>query len=490
MSDQDYTYVERVPDAGKVRKRSSAFLRVIGGYLGLVLLLGLMGLGTLGWGWMVFTSAGPLQENKIVDLKAGMGRNEIAQTLASEGVIKDPRVMSVATLAAAVRGLTVRPGEYEIPARAPMSEVLDILLSGRVLTYKLTIPEGWTSEMATARINTSDVLVGDPVTAPSEGVLIADTQVFRRGMTREKIVQDMQGAQAKLVDEVWAKHTAASPLKSKEELVTLASIVEKETGKAEERSKVAAVFLNRLKKGMRLQSDPTIIYGLIGGKGKLERALTRADIDSNTAYNTYQIPGLPPGPIATPGRASLEAVVTPDATDAIYFVADGKGGHAFATTLEDHNANVKKWRDAVKTGILLPEGNNGAVSPDPNTLLPEIVQPPLPAGDDVTAGDAPAALDDAAVAEAAATKDQSQGVPAPKEGEAAQGADAQPVAAQPPPLPAETAVTTEPVQQATAEPAAEALAPAVVSAVVLKPGTVVKVGAQLIPIPRFKPPKP
>jgi UPF0755 protein len=481
VSDENYSYVERVPDAGKVRKRSSAFLRVIGSYLGLALLLGLIGLGVLGWGWSVFTSAGPAQDNKIVELKAGMGRQEIAQKLASEGVISNPRVMSVAALAAALRGATVRPGEYEFPSRAPMSEVLDIILSGRVLTYKLTIPEGWTSEMAVARINDSDVLSGDAVTAPSEGVLIADTQVFRRGMTRGKILQDMQAAQSKLVDEVWAKHSADTPLKSKDELVVLASIVEKETGKAEERPKVAAVFLNRLKKGMKLQSDPTIIYGLIGGKGKLERALTRADIDSNTAYNTYQIDGLPPGPIATPGRASLEAVVTPDATDAIYFVANGTGGHVFATTLEDHNANVKKWRDAVKNGILLPEGNNGTVSPDPNIIAPEVVQPPLPAGDDVTAGDAAPAVDDAAVAEAAATKEKTQGVPAPKEGDAAQGADAQPVAAQPPPLPVEKKVATEPVQQAAAVLAAGAD---------LKPGTVVKVGAQLIPIPRFKPPKP
>jgi UPF0755 protein len=389
----------------------------------------------------------------------------------------------------------VRPGEYEIPARAPMSEVLDIILSGRVLTYKLTIPEGWTSDMAVARINGSDVLSGDPVTAPSEGVLIADTQVFHRGMTRAKLLQDMEDKQAKLVDEIWAKHKADSPLTSKEQMVTLASIVEKETGKADERPKVAAVFLNRLKKGMRLQSDPTIIYGLIGGKGKLDRALKRADIDSNTAYNTYQIDGLPPGPIATPGRAALEAVVTPDATDAIYFVADGTGGHAFATTLDEHNANVKKWRDAVKAGILLPEGNNGTVSPDPNMIAPEVVQPPLPAGDDVTAGDAAdtPVLDDGAVAEAAATKDQTQGVPAPKEGDAAQVVDAKPVAAQPPPLPVEKKTVVAAVEPAAEVPAVDApaaTAPAMDNPVVLKPGTVVKVGAQLVPIPRLKPAKP
>jgi UPF0755 protein len=490
VSDQDYNYVERVPDAGVVRKRSSAFLRVIGSYLGLALIFGLLCLGAIGWGWTVFTSAGPLQADKTVELKSGMGRDDIAQKLAAEGVISNPRVMNVASLLAEVRGATVRSGEYLFPARAPMSEVLDILLSGRVLTYKLTIPEGWTSDMAVARINGNDVLTGDPVVAPPEGVLIADTQVFRRGMSRVKLLQNMQEKQTKLVDEIWAQHKADSPLTSREQMVTLASLVEKETAKADERPKIAAVFLNRLKKGMRLQSDPTIIYGLIGGKGKLERALTREDIDSKTAYNTYQIDGLPPGPIATPGRAALEAVVTPDATDALYFVADGTGGHAFATTLEDHNANVKKWRAAVKTGILLPEGNNGTVSPNPEMIVPEVVQTPLPAVED------PAALpavEDAAVAEAAATKDKTLGVPAPKEGGATQGTEAKPVAAQPPPLPVEkkTGTETEPVQQAAAAPVVEpAPVAATAPALELKPGSVVKLGTQLVPIPRFKPPKP
>jgi UPF0755 protein len=495
VSEDDYGFVERVPDAGIVRKRNSAFLRVIGGYLGLALILGLIAFGALGWGWTIFTSAGPLKENKIVDLKAGSGRNEIAQKLAEEGVISNPRVMSVAALAAAVRGSTVRPGEYQFPARAPMSEVLDIILSGRVLTYKLTIPEGWTSEMAVARINDNDVLTGDAVTPPAEGTLIADTQVFRRGMTRAKILQDMQEAQSKLVDDIWAKHSSDSPLKSKEQMVTLASIVEKETAKAAERPKIAAVFLNRLKKGMRLQSDPTIIYGLTGGKSKLDRALTRSDIDSNTAYNTYQIDGLPPGPIATPGVASLEAVVTPDATEALYFVADGTGGHAFATTLEDHNANVKKWREVVKSGILLPEGNNGTVSPDHNKIAPEVQQPALPAGDDVTAGDAvdAPAVADAAVAEATATKGQTQGVPAPKEGDAVQGSEAKPVAVEPPPLPVEKKTAVAAAESDANVPAVEspsAGVPATDIAGVLKPGTVVKVGTQLVPIPRFKPPKP
>jgi UPF0755 protein len=305
-------------------------------------------------------------------------------------------------------------------------------------------------------------------------------------MTRAKLLQDMQAKQAKLIDDVWAKNPPGSPLTSKEQMVTLASIVEKETAKADERPKIAAVFLNRLKKNMRLQSDPTIIYGLVGGKGKLERALTRADIDSTTPYNTYQIDGLPPGPIATPGRASLEAVVAPAQTQALYFVADGTGGHAFAVTLDEHNANVKKWREAVKSGILLPEGNNGTVSPDPEKLVPEIQQTPLPAVDDVDAdGQVPAATDDAAVAEAAATKEKTLEVPQPKESEAAQAAEAKPIAAQPPPLPVEKKVVdVEPVTGTETDPPAAAQPVADARA-----GTVVKVGAELVPIPLFKPPK-
>jgi UPF0755 protein len=483
VSEDNDDYVDRVPDASVTRRRGSAFVRVTGRLLGLVLLCGLLLLGGLGWGWAVFTARGPLQEAKVVDLSAGMGRTEIAHKLASEGVISDARVMSAVSLVSQLRGGTVLPGEYEFPAKATMADVLDIIQSGRVLTYKLTIPEGWTSEMAVARINQNDVLDGNDVSPPVEGSLIADTQVFRRGMTRAKLLQDMQAKQAKLIDDVWAKNPPGSPLTSKEQMVTLASIVEKETAKADERPKIAAVFLNRLKKNMRLQSDPTIIYGLVGGKGKLERALTRADIDSTTPYNTYQIDGLPPGPIATPGRASLEAVVAPAQTQALYFVADGTGGHAFAVTLDEHNANVKKWREAVKSGILLPEGNNGTVSPDPEKLVPEVQQTPLPAVDDVDAdGQVPAATDDAAVAEAAATKEKTLEVPQPKESEAA---EAKPIAAQPPPLPVEKKVVdVEPVTGTETDPPAAAQPVADARA-----GTVVKVGAELVPIPLFKPPK-
>ena len=349
-----------------------------------------------------------------------------------------------------------------------MAGVLNAISAGRTLAYKLTIPEGWTSQMALARVNSNEVLTGPPVDAVPEGALIADTQVFRRGMSRAKLVEDMQAHQSQLIDEVWAKHAADSILKSKEEMVTLASIVEKETGKPDERPRVAAVFLNRLRKGMRLQSDPTIIYGIVGGAGKLERSLTRADIATQTLYNTYQIDGLPPGPIAVPGRASMEAVVAPAVTQDLYFVADGTGGHAFAATLEAHNDNVKRWRAGQKNGIQLP-GEEPAVAPAPTT---EVEQTPLP---DVTTPLAEPA-DDQLVDEAAKTAEKVQTVPVPVDGDgAAQPAEAAPKPAQPPPLPVQKKAKPVVVASAT-EPAK----------VVLKPGSVVKIGDKLVPIPRLK----
>ena len=185
-----------------------------------------------------------------------------------------------------------------------------------------------------------------PETPPAEGMLVADTQKFSRGMARTELIKSMEAQQQAVIDETWANRSSDLPLKDINEFVTLASIVEKETAVPNERSRVAGVFINRLRKGMKLQSDPTIIYGLFGGEGKpSDRPIYRSDIDKPTPYNTYQIVGLPPGPIAIPGRAALEAVANPSVTDDLYFVADGSGGHVFAKTLAEHNENVRRWRD-------------------------------------------------------------------------------------------------------------------------------------------------
>jgi UPF0755 protein len=177
---------------------------------------------------------------------------------------------------------------------------------------------------------------------------LPDTYVFTRGRTRQSIIDQMKAAQTRLMDRLWAERKSGLPITTPQEAIILASLVEKETGKADERAQVAGVFVNRLRKGMRLQSDPTIIYGITLGQGKLDRPLYRSDIREKTAYNTYQIDGLPPTPIANPGRASLEAVLNPLDTDYVYFVADGTGGHAFAVTLDEHNANVRQWRAWLK----------------------------------------------------------------------------------------------------------------------------------------------
>jgi UPF0755 protein len=188
-----------------------------------------------------------------------------------------------------------------------------------------------------------------PNETPPEGGLAADTIRFTRGMQRREVIDRLAAQQKELVEEVWKRRSPDLPVKDINEFVTLASIVEKETGRADERPRVASVFINRLRKGMRLQSDPTILYGIFGGEGRpADRPIYRSDIDKPTPYNTYTIDGLPPGPIAIPGRASLEAVANPSLTDDLYFVADGTGGHVFAATLQEHNENVARWRRIVR----------------------------------------------------------------------------------------------------------------------------------------------
>ncbi len=460
---------ERVPDAIAVKQRGPVLARVLASLVGwgLFFVLAIGGLGF--WAWGEFTEDGPLKQTQVIILPEGASRAEITKQLQDQGIITDARVMNAASLINSFRGGSLKPGEYEFQPGTSMAGVLNAVSSGKVLTYKLTVPEGWTAQMALDRLNSNEILTGEPVQSVPEASLIADTQVFRRGMTRARLVQDMKDAQAHLIDDIWAKRPADSILKTKEEMVVLASIVEKETAKAEERPRVAAVFLNRLKKGMRLQSDPTIIYGIVGGLGKLDRPISRADLDSVTPYNTYQIDGLPPGPIATPGRAALEAVVAPAATEDLFFVADGTGGHAFAVTLEEHNANVKKWRDIEKNGIQLP----GQLEAPADAPTNEVQQTPLPA---VEA--APVATSDPLINEAAKTAESVNPVPAPTEGEGTQQPIvAAPKAAEPPPLPI----------QKKPKPAATAVA---VVKTPPKPGSIVNVNGKLVPIPRLKKAKP
>jgi UPF0755 protein len=223
--------------------------------------------------------------------------------------------------------------------------VVDTIIEGKVVQHAVTIPEGLTSEQIVARLLQNDALDGQIKEIPHEGLLLPETYKFTRGMTREQIIQRMEQAHHQVLQEVWEHRAPDLPLKTPEQLVTLASIVEKETGKPDERTRVAAVFVNRLKNKMRLQSDPTIIYGLAGGKGSLGRPIMKSEIEQATPYNTYVIAGLPPGPIANPGRASLEAAANPARTKELYFVADGSGGHLFSETYDQHQKNVAHLRE-------------------------------------------------------------------------------------------------------------------------------------------------
>jgi UPF0755 protein len=290
-----------------------------------------------------FEQPGPLAQDRIVNIPHGSGIRDIADVLTQQGVIDQPWVFIGGVLVLKARE-DLKAGEYQFKAHASLRDVVATMVEGKVVAHQVSIPEGLTSQQITARLMDDDVLTGSIKEIPREGSLLPDTYNFTRGVTREQLIQRMQQAQQHLVHEIWDHRSADLPIKTPDQLVVLASLIEKETGKPEERTRVAAVFVNRLKQRMRLQSDPTIIYGLVGGKGTLGRPIMKSEIEQPTPYNTYQIDGLPPGPIANPGRASLEAAANPARTRELYFVADGAGGHAFAETYEQHQKNVARLR--------------------------------------------------------------------------------------------------------------------------------------------------
>jgi peptidoglycan lytic transglycosylase G len=290
-----------------------------------------------------FEAPGPLAADRIVNIPRGSGMRDIADTLSRDGVIDQPWLFIGGVLVLKARE-DLKAGEYEFKAHSSMRDVVATIVEGKVVAHQVSIPEGLTSEQIVARLLQDDVLAGDIKEIPREGSLLPDTYNFARGITREQMVARMQQAEQHLLRDIWERRAPDLPLKTPEQLVVLASLVEKETGKPEERTRVAAVFVNRLKQRMKLQSDPTIIYGLVGGKGSLGRPIMKNEIEQPTPYNTYIIDGLPPGPITNPGRASLEAAANPARTRELYFVADGTGGHAFAETYEQHQRNVARLR--------------------------------------------------------------------------------------------------------------------------------------------------
>ncbi len=344
------------PDEGSGRRRGKRNRKsaaannpvvVFGNFLFTAMILGIVGAGVaLYAGNRSFEGAGPLAQDSTFTVAAGSSLGEIAGGLERAGMITNAEIFEVGARAHG-NGSAFRHGEYAVQAGASMKTIMDTMVSGAAILHPLTVVEGTTVFQAWQRIAGHDMLAGDmPEQMPPEGMLMADTQKFSRGTTRAELVDRMVAQQVQLVAQVWETRQPDLPVNTMAEFMTLASIVEKETAVAGERPLVAGVFVNRLRRGMRLQSDPTIIYGLFGGEGMPSgRPIYQSDIESRTPYNTYVIGGLPPGPIAIPGRAALEAVANPAETDALYFVADGTGGHAFATTLDEHNANVRRWRE-------------------------------------------------------------------------------------------------------------------------------------------------
>jgi UPF0755 protein len=311
--------------------------------LTLLIVLGLVAAGAILWGVRQVDAPGPLTDERVFEVPRGASLTRVATLLEEQGVVESAMLFR---LAARYRDQDqgLRYGEYMAPAGVSIAGMLDILTSGRTIQRQITIAEGLTSWEVVEVLRASDLLTGEIEAVPAEGSLAPDTYSVQRGDSRAEVLERMAALQRERVAEAWAAQAPDSVLRSPEDLVTLASIIEKETAVAAERGLVAGVFHNRLRRGMRLQSDPTIIYGITEGRSRLDRGLTRADIQTPTPWNTYAIDALPPTPIGNPGRASLMAAAAPEETDALYFVADGTGGHAFARTLEEHNRNVARWR--------------------------------------------------------------------------------------------------------------------------------------------------
>ena len=318
--------------------------------LGLVLAGGLTAAGLVAYnGYASFTQPGPLDATRRVVVEAGMGLEGIAERLTEANVISDPLVFRIGAKLTD-QATRLKAGEYEFPPGVTMQGVLDQLNTGDTVVRRLTIPEGLTSAEVVTLIEAAEGLVGEVPEIPAQGVLLPETYHYAWGDSRADLVARMRASLQAALDELWIGRADGLPLETPQQAVVLASIIEKETGVDGERALVSSVFINRLNRGMRLQSDPTVVFALTEGAGPLDRTLTRADWQVEHPYNTYRIDGLPPGPIANPGRAALAAALAPAESDYLYFVADGTGGHAFATSLAEHNRNVARWR-RVRDGL-------------------------------------------------------------------------------------------------------------------------------------------
>lgn len=333
----------------KKQRRSNGLVDGLNAILTLIVfgLIIIVGLGY--FGIQRFYTPNEVAEVSTFNVPRGSTLASISENLETAGLIADATTFSIGARVTEKQS-ALKAGEFNIAPNSSMADILKELTEGRAITYSVTIPEGWTSWEAVQRINATEFLTGEITEIPAEGSLLPNTYSFERGQDRNLIVEQMAEAMEEAVAEIWAGRAEDLPISTPEEMVILASVVEKETGLATERPEVAAVFENRLNRGMRLQSDPTIIYGITLGQGGLGRGLRRSEIDTKTDYNTYQIDGLPIGPIANPGLEALKAVANPAETEAIFFVAAGATpdlGHVFANTLAEHNDNVAAYRRIV-----------------------------------------------------------------------------------------------------------------------------------------------
>jgi UPF0755 protein len=372
---------ERVPQPARPSRRARHPIVIAGNAIfTTILILAVVGGIALAVGKQRFEAPGPLAQDRTVNIPQKTKLRDIAEILQREGVIEHSWVFVGGVLALKAWD-DLKAGEYLFHKQASLRDVVGTMVDGKVVQHQLTLPEGLTSEQMIARLLENDILSGSVREIPREGTLLPETYRFNRGFPREQLVQRMQQAQRRILQDVWERRSPDLPpqIRTPEQLLVLASIIEKETGRPDERQRVAAVFVNRLRQGMKLQSDPTIIYGLVGGKGTLGRPIMRSEIEQPTPYNTYVISGLPPGPIANPGRASIEAAANPSRTRELYFVADGSGGHAFSETLDQHQRHVARLRqmEQQQREAVRNQGNQPpAPAPESPTLDVQTATPP------------------------------------------------------------------------------------------------------------------
>jgi UPF0755 protein len=328
-----------------------SFLKALLSFICLLAVLAIAaGIGGYVWLQNEIVKPGPSTAPQTFAVKSGEGLGAVAVRLEADGLIRDDRVMRLAARLGE-QNRQIKTGEYKIEPGLSISQTIDLLVEGKVIQYRLTIPEGRTVAQTLRLIASDKTLIGEmPEEVPPEGSLLPDTYFFGRGTTRADFIALMEQAQDDLLNELWPKRQAGLPFATPYEAVILASVVEKETARADERPQIAALFAGRLKRGMRLQSDPTIIYGVSGGEPLVNertgrrRGIRQSEIDTKTGWNTYQIDGLPKTPICNPGRDAIAAVLDPPSTEFVFFVADGKGGHRFAKTNAEHERNVRLYR--------------------------------------------------------------------------------------------------------------------------------------------------